>query len=409
LLNIQQRSRNMQAVILVAGKSTRTYPLTLTRPKPLLPIAGKPVIEHLLEQLEGVVDEVILVVGYRKEMIQQKLGNQWKNIKITYAEQKEQKGTGHAVLVAEPYIKDRFIAMNGDDIYDRIDIEQLVKYNYAALVRHEQDPSQFGVYQVDEHNRVLNLIEKPKEFVGNLTNIGCYMFDRAIFDIIRNTQLSIRGEIEITSAVLSLAKQADFYVHPIQGFWFANGFPWDLLKSQAYFMSQWKQGTISGKIEDNVQLKGVVSIGENTIIKAGTYIEGPVSIGENCSIGPNSFIRGGTAIGDNCSIGHNVEIKNSIIMDRTNICHLSYVGDSVIGEGVNLGAGFISANLRHDEKNVLSLVKGKLYDTKLKKLGVVIADGVKTGVNTVTYPGRKIWPGKQTQIAQIVKYDITDE
>ncbi len=116
----------MQAVILVAGKSTRTYPLTLTRPKPLLPIAGKPAIEHLLEHLEGLVDEVILIVGYRKEMIQQKLGNQWKNIKITYAEQKEQKGTGHAVLVAEPYIKDRFIAMNGDDNYDRIDIEQLI-------------------------------------------------------------------------------------------------------------------------------------------------------------------------------------------------------------------------------------------------------------------------------------------
>jgi len=108
----------MQAVVLVAGKSTRTYPLTLTRPKPLLPIAGKSVIELLLEQLEGVVDEVILVVGYRKEMIQEELGNKWNSIKITYVEQKEQKGTGHAVLVAEPYIKDRFIAINGRFLFD---------------------------------------------------------------------------------------------------------------------------------------------------------------------------------------------------------------------------------------------------------------------------------------------------
>ena len=399
----------MQAVILVAGKSTRTYPLTLTRPKPLLPIAGKPAIEHLLEHLEGLVDEVILIVGYRKEMIQQKLGNQWKNIKITYAEQKEQKGTGHAVLVAEPYIKDRFIAMNGDDNYDRIDIEQLIKYKHAALVRYEEDPSRFGVYHVDEKNRVLNLIEKPKEFVGNLTNVGCYIFDRSIFDIIRNTPLSERGEIEITSAILSLAKQFDFYVHKIKGFWLGIGFPWDLLNSQAFFMSQWEQGKIKGIIEENVQIKGVLSIGENTIIKAGTYIEGPVSIGENCTIGPNSFIRGCTSIGNNCRIGHNVEIKNSIIMDQTNICHLSYVGDSVVGEGVNLGAGCITANLRHDGKSVLSRVKGELQDTKLKKLGAIIADGVKTGVNTTIYPGRKIWPGKQTQIGQIVKYDITDE
>jgi bifunctional UDP-N-acetylglucosamine pyrophosphorylase/glucosamine-1-phosphate N-acetyltransferase len=88
---------------------------------------------------------------------------------------------------------------------------------------------------------------------------------------------------------------------------------------------------------------------------------------------------------------------------------LSYVGDSVVGEGVNLGAGFITANVRHDGKNVLSLVKGKLFDTKLKKLGAIIADGVKTGVNTSVYPGRKIWPGKQTQIGQIVKHDLMDE
>lgn len=399
----------MQAVILVAGKSTRTYPLTLTRPKPLLPIAGKSVIELLLEQLEGVADEVILVVGYRKEMIQQELGNKWNGLKITYVEQKEQKGTGHAVLVAEPFIKDRFIAMNGDDIYDRIDMEQLIKYKYAALVRYEENPSQFGVFHVDEKNRILNLIEKPKEFVGNLTNIGCYLFDRSIFDIIRNTPLSIRGEIEITSAVLTLAKQVDFYVHPIKGFWFANGFPWDLLKSQTFFMNRWKKGAVKGTVEDNVTINGAVSIGENTIVKSGTYIEGPASIGASCTIGPNAYIRGCTTIGDNCTIGHSVEIKNSIIMDQTKICHLSYVGDSVVGEGVNLGAGFISANVRHDGKSVLSLVKGKLHDTKLNKLGAIVADGVKTGVNTITYPGRKIWPGRQTQIGQIVKYDLTDE
>ncbi len=399
----------MQAVILVAGKSTRTYPLTLTRPKPLLPIAGRTLIEYLLDQLDGLVDEVILVVGYRKAMIQEKLGNKWKNMKISYCEQQEQKGTGHAVLMAEPFIQDRFIAMNGDDLYDRTDIERLFEYKYAALVRYEEDPSQYGVFHVDEQNRVLNLIEKPKEFVGNLTNIGCYLFDRSIFDIIENTPLSIRGEIEITSSVLTLAKQTEFYVQPIKGFWFANGFPWDLLSSQAFFMNQWTRGEIRGIVEDNVQIKGNVIIGENTTIKSGTYIEGPVIIKKNCTIGPNAFLRSCTSIGNNCRIGQGVEIKNSIIMDQTNICHLSYVGDSVIGEGVNLGAGFISANVRHDGKNVLSLVKGKLFDTKLKKLGAIIADGVKTGVNTSVYPGRKIWPHKQTQIGQIIKHDLKDE
>ncbi|MDZ7342336.1 MAG: sugar phosphate nucleotidyltransferase [candidate division KSB1 bacterium] len=398
----------MQAVILVAGKSTRTYPLTLTRPKPLLPIANRTIIEFLLEQLDGWVDEVILVVGYRKEMIEQRLGRQWQRLKITYCEQKEQWGTGHAVLQAEPLIHDRFLALNGDDIYDRNDMQQLFKYKYAALVRYEEDPSQYGVYHVDEHNRVLNLIEKPKTFVGNLTNVGCYLFDRAIFEILKTTPRSERNEIEITSAVLTLAQQTPFYVHPIQGFWLANGFPWELLQSQEFFMKQQPPGGIRGSVESGAQLMGPVAIGENTRIKAGAYIEGPVIIGNNCIIGPNCFIRGYTSIGDNCMIGHSVEIKNSIIMNNTRISHLSYVGDSVIGEGVNLGAGFISANVRHDGQHVLSQVKGKLFDTGRTKLGTIIGDGVKTGIRTSVYPGRKIWPGKQTQIGQIVKYDLTD-
>lgn len=399
----------MQTVILVAGKSTRTYPLTLTRPKPLLPIAGQTIIDFLLGQLIGIVDEVVLVVGYRKEMIEQHLGSKWKNLTIRYCEQQEQMGTGHAILQAEPFIKDRFIAMNGDDIYDGQDVKQLLNYTYAALVRHEDDPSQFGVFHVDQKNRVINLIEKPKQFVGNLTNIGCYLFDRSIFEIIKNTPLSERGEIEITSSLLTLAQQTDVFVQPISGFWLSNGFPWELLVSQDFFMKRMTEGTIQGTVEKNAHLNGIVSIGANTIVKSGAYIEGPVVIGKNCTIGPNCFIRGCTSIGDHCVIGHSVEIKNSIIMADTNICHLSYVGDSVVGQGVNLGAGCITANVRHDGKNALSLVKGKLFDTRLKKMGAIIADGVKTGVNTSIYPGRKIWPGKQTQIGQIVKHDIMEE
>ena len=143
-------------------------------------------------------------------------------------------------------------------------------------------------------------------------------------------------------------------------------------------------------------------------MKSGTYFEGPVIIGNNCTVGPNCYIRGCTTIADNCKIGQGVEIKNSIIMENTNICHLSYVGDSVIGSDVNLGAGFITANLRHDGKNVQSKVKGKLFDTKLEKLGAIVGDGVKTGINTAVLPGRKIWPGTHTQISEVVKEDIMD-
>ncbi len=399
----------MQAVMLVAGKSTRTYPLTLTRPKPMLPIVNKPLIEHNLTQLKGVVDEVILIVGYRQEMIQAFLGDRWQDIKITYCEQKEQLGTGHAVLQVEPYIKDRFIVLNGDDIYSHQDMKKLTDFEGAALVKHVDDPSQYGVYAVDSTNRVLNLVEKPKTFIGTLTNIGCYIFSREIFTDLKTMPLSERGEYELTTAILSLALRKAFYVSPIEGFWLTNGFPWELLPTQEFFMREMTASSIKGEVEPGAVLKGPIEIGEETIVKAGSYLEGPVVIGKNCLIGPNCYIRKYTAIGDNCRIGHAVEIKNSIIMANTNVCHLSYVGDSVIGSEVNLGAGFISANVRHDQQKVLSSVKGKLFDTGMNKFGTIIADGVHTGVHTSVLPGRKIWPNQTTYPGQVVDRDLVGD
>src|SRR3989339_1496992 len=135
----------MQAVILAAGKSTRTYPLTLTRPKPLLKAANKTILQHNLDNLSGIVDEVILVVGYKKEMIKKEFGNKHKNIKLIYVEQKEQLGTAHALSFAEPYIKNKFILMMGDDIYSRWDIKNCIKYQYSILATIVKDPQNFGV------------------------------------------------------------------------------------------------------------------------------------------------------------------------------------------------------------------------------------------------------------------------
>ncbi|RKY77034.1 glucose-1-phosphate thymidylyltransferase [candidate division KSB1 bacterium] len=396
----------MQVVMMVAGKSTRTYPLTLTCPKPLLKIANKPIIEYNLEQLEGLADEVILIVGYRQEMIRQYLGDRFGKMKLIYQDQREQRGTGHAILQAKPWVKGPFIAMNGDDLFARQDIERLLKYSFAALVKEVPDPSLYGVYELTENGRVVNLIEKPKTPVGNLANIGCYLFQPSIFDELERTPISERGEIEITSAVASIAKREEFYVVPIKGFWLPTGYAWHLLDHQEFFLSQLKKSSILGKVEQGVTIHGAVQIGKGTIVKNGTYIEGPVIIGENCQIGPNCYLRKYTTIGHHCRIGQGVEIKNSILMDEVFICHLSYVGDSVIGNRVNLGAGTIVANRRHDNKNVLSMIKGELIDTGRAKLGTIIGDGAQTGIHTSIYPGRKLWPGKCTRPGEVVSRDL---
>src|SRR3989344_8927192 len=167
----------MQAVILAAGKSTRTYPLTLTRPKPLLKVVGKTLLEYNLDNLNGLVSEVILVVGYKKNMIKKYFGEKYKGIRIKYIEQKQQLGTAHAISVAELYIKDRFILMMGDDIYQRRDIQKCVKHAYSILVTEVENPGDFGV--VKEQNGILmDIIEKPEEFISNLISTALYVLDQ---------------------------------------------------------------------------------------------------------------------------------------------------------------------------------------------------------------------------------------
>ena len=159
----------MQAVILAAGKSTRTYPLTLTKPKPLLKVANKTLLEHNLDNLNGIVYEVIIVVGYKKNLIKKHIGSKYKNLKIRYIEQKQQLGTGNALLMAEKYIKNEFISLYGDDIYSKKDFKNIVKNKYSILTAEVKNPKLFGVI-IEKNGILINLIEKPKKFVINMLN-----------------------------------------------------------------------------------------------------------------------------------------------------------------------------------------------------------------------------------------------
>ena len=182
-------------------------------------------------------------------------------------------------------------------------------------------------------------------------------------------------------------------------------YAWDLLKINELVISALSEDEIEGKVYDSAVIEGNVQIGERTKILPGVYIEGNVIIGKDCKVGPNCYIRGNTFIGDNCHVGQSVEIKNSILMNRTNVGHLSYVGDSVLGTKVNFGAGTTTSNLRHDNSNHHSVIQGKLVNTGRRKFGVIIGDGVHTGINTSFYPGRKMWPGTTSLPGEVIKKD----
>ena len=187
---------------------------------------------------------------------------------------------------------------------------------------------------------------------------------------------------------------------------FALAYSWDLLRANAEAMTARKNYAQESGAHASLYVDGRLQVGKGTKILPGVVIEGDVIIGDHCKVGPNCYIRGSTTIGDKCHVGQAVEIKNSILLPGTNVGHLSYLGDSILGEKVNFGAGTITSNLRHDGGAHRSPVEGRMVDTGRRKLGAIVGDGVHTGIHTSIYPGRKLWPKTATLPGAVVDKDL---
>lgn len=393
----------LKAVILAAGKSTRTWPLTENKPKPLLKILNKTILENTLNQLQGIVKEAVIIIGFKGEQIKEKFGNNYKGIKLTYIAQNEPLGSGHALLQAKNSLENQFIVLNGDDFYSKKDIKKCLKHDYCILLQKVENPSEYGEVCI-KGKKVTDITEKPAEPKSHLVNTGVYVLKKDLFSI--ELKKSPRGEYEILDYLRPLIKEGKLEYETADE-WQPLTYPWSLLSINEKAILKAKK-KIEGTVEKNATIKGEVVVGKGTIVKSGAYIEGPAIIGKNCSIGPNCYLRSGTTIGDNSKVGNAVEIKNSIIGDNTHVSHLSYIGDSILGDNVNIGAGTITANLKHDNQNVKSEVKGELKDTGRRKLGVIMGDSSKTGINTSFYPGRKMGYKTFTMPNEVVKQDVRD-
>jgi acetyltransferase-like isoleucine patch superfamily enzyme len=200
----------------------------------------------------------------------------------------------------------------------------------------------------------------------------------------------------VDTAVVMAADEASFLIR----------YPWDLLRVNELLLAGIAESRIEGVVSPAAQVEGTLILGPGSRLLPGVYVEGTVVVGAGCKIGPNCYLRGSTSIGDACHIGQSVEIKNSILMQGAAIGHLSYCGDSIIGEKVNFGAGTITANFRHDGKPHRSMVGGVLVDTGRRKFGTILGDHVHTGIHTSIYPGRKLWPGVMTRPGTVVRQDL---
>ncbi|MEJ6570997.1 MAG: hypothetical protein QNL01_12140 [Akkermansiaceae bacterium] len=183
-------------------------------------------------------------------------------------------------------------------------------------------------------------------------------------------------------------------------------YAWDFIQINEDIVLTLTESDYQGNVSPAAHIDGYIQVGEGSKILPGVVIEGNIVIGKNCKIGPNCYLRGSTTIGDNCHIGQAVEIKNSIIGHGSSVGHLSYVGDSVIGNKVNFGAGTITSNLRHDGTNHRSMIREELIDTGRRKFGAIVGDGTHTGILTAIYPGRKLGPNSSTRPNGTVDRDI---
>jgi len=395
----------MECVVLAAGEGKRMRPLTAKRPKGMLPLANRPMMEHLvLAAHEAGISSFVFIVGYGEREIRKYFGDgsQW-GVHIEYAPQRHQHGTADAVRSARDVVTGPFLVLNGDMIIRSTDIVALCRQQAPCMSTYTTDhPGDYGVVVVED-GYVTSLEEKSPKPRSNLINAGAYFFSPDIFRLVDTVQTSTRGELELTDALSVYIQQKKLRAISLSS-WMDVGHPWDMLEANAILLASLKSGN-AGTIEEGVTIHGPVSVGEGSVIKSGTYIEGPCIIGKNCRIGPHAYIRGATSVADDCHIGHCSELKNSIIMTGTKIPHFNYIGDSVIASDCNFGAGTKIANLRHDHATVK--VCGR--DTRRKKFGAIIGDGVQFGINCSINVGSMIGSNAQFAPNSVIEGCIGDK
>lgn len=330
----------MQAVILAAGKGLRLYPFTQSKPKPLIKILNKPILAHNLDQLIGIVEEVIIVVNYLKDKIKNYFGNEYKGIKLKYVFQKEMLGTGDAVLMTKNEIREKFIVMYGDDLYSRKDILRMIENDCSILLKHKEDVSAFGVVVLVD-GIVRDIVEKPKKFVSSLVNTGLYIFEVDIFSYLEKIEKSERGEFELPDAIRLLIKQKEFRGCEVKGYWIPIGYPWNILEATKFLIKEKIVLGKNSKIEGDVE--GFVVVGSNTIVKKGSKLKNVV-------------------IGDNCIIGKNCEIYESVIDDNVEL--LDNIKIDLVSDN------FIKIKTPYGE-----------FNSKRKELGAFIANNLKVKKN----------------------------
>jgi len=369
-------------VVLAAGEGTRLRPMTQNRPKPMLPAANRPILEHVLDALvDAGVTELVLVVGYKRDRVQNHVGPTYRGVPVEYVVQEKQLGSGHALLQAREAVSGPLLVANGDRIIDegmtRAVAEAFDGRSTLGMIR-EHNPGRYGSVEV-EGDRVVGLVESPDEPTFGFVNAGIYAFTEAVFDRLEATPRT-DGTLPVTDTVVREIESETGGVRAVEveGLWADATYPWDLLYLTRRLLEE-------GQARGTERHPGVYVAPSARVHEAAT-LQPPVVVGEDCEVGAGAVVGPNVALGRNLTVGANATVVDSVVDTDTRVGVASTLVETVTGENVDLGAGTVVSGGPGDV-----VLDGRVF--RDRDLGAVFADRVRTGGRVAADPGTLVGPG----------------
>lgn len=403
----------MKAVILAAGASSRFKPISDNQHKALTKVLGKPIIEHTIEELrKSGIDEIIIVQGPKKE-IEKSTDKADK-----YVIQEEPKGMGNALKQAKHLLNDeKFLVVTpyrskaSKFFKPMIETAEKEKAETVFVSTETEKPEKYGILELNE-NKATDIIEKPdpSQAPSNKRVIGMYLLSSSFFNYLEEIET---WENQYEEALSNQMKDTPASVLEIDETANSIKYPWDIFSiTEELFDKREKKISDAAEIAESAEIKGKVIMEEGAEVLENAVIKGPAYIGKNVLVGNNALVRENSCLEENVTVGANSEIKNSVLQPESSI-HSGFIGDSVIGENTNLGAGTVTANtLFKDRNNDVKSIESKLIAKNYKKdsernyLGCFIGDDVQIGVNVSIMPGVQIGSGAKIEPGAVIKQNV---
>jgi NDP-sugar pyrophosphorylase family protein len=365
----------MKAVVLAAGEGKRLEPLTNRRPKPMLPVANRPVLEHVVEAVaDAGVEEVVLVVGYKRDRIQTHFGDgdDW-GVDIEYAVQSKQLGTGHAVLQAADHLDDSFVVLNGDRVLSPDLVSSVIGRTGAGeapvvSVTRVENARNYGVVELDDQ-RVAAIHEKPAAHRSRsgIINAGVYGFEPSILDAIRKTETEPSGELALTATLDEIAGDAGLAAVRYGDYWLDISYLWDVLSVN--------EAVVSRLAED---------AGAEPTTGSGATVADDVAVDDDVRVGANATIHPRVSLGENVTVGPNAVVSNAVVLSDATIEAGAIVRDCIVGENATVGpnstvVGGTAKVVVDDEVHRDVRLGGVIGDNAVLGGGVVVDSGTIIG------------------------------